>query len=127
MPRDLVRKIDFACEISFIKLASYLAAQSSGTVQSLIGLNTDLKGRNVLIIEDIIDTGNTIRSLFDEVKKYSPSEIKICTLLLKPGTYTGEIKVDYAGIEIENDFVVGYGLDYDTDGRNFPDIYKLKQ
>lgn len=122
---DLLRKINFPCEITFIKLSSYQGTQTSGQVKTLIGLNENIKSKTVVLLEDIIDTGCTIESIVDEIKKYEPAEIKIASLLLKPTSYKGTIPIDYIGLEIPKDFVVGYGLDYNGFGRHLKDIYKL--
>jgi hypoxanthine phosphoribosyltransferase len=124
---DVIRKITIPnSEISFVKLASYEGTESTGKVNELIGLNQDLKGRNVIILEDIIDTGNTLTTLTQMIEKKEISSLKIATLIYKPEAYTKEISIDYIGKSIPNKFVVGYGLDYDEIGRNLPHIYKLK-
>jgi len=97
----------------------------SGNVQTLIGLNQDIKNRKVIIVEDIVDTGKTLYQLLPELENLQPKSISICALLQKPDALTVDLKVDYVGFEIPNKFVVGYGLDYDNLGRNFPDIYQL--
>jgi hypoxanthine phosphoribosyltransferase len=122
---DLTKTLDFNCEIHFIKLASYKGLTSTGNVQTLIGLTQDLENRAVIIIEDIVDTGRTLYQLLPELEKLKPGSISICTLLQKPDALTVELNVDFVGFEIPNKFVVGYGLDYDDLGRNFPAIYQL--
>lgn len=122
---DLFKKIDMPCEISFMKLSSYQGMETSNTVKTLIGLNEEIKGRKVVIVEDIIDTGITIENLIEQIKIYEPEDIKIATLLFKPNAFQKDFKIDYIGIEIPNDFIVGYGLDYDGFGRNLADIYKV--
>jgi len=122
---DLFKKLDIECEISFVKLSSYSGTQSTENVKHLIGINEDIKDRCVIIVEDIVDTGITIDNMILELNKYSPKEIKIATLLLKPDKYKKKHEIDYIAIEIPNDFIVGYGLDYDGFGRNLPDIYKI--
>ena len=112
-------------EISFIKLASYSGTQTSGEIKQLIGLNEDLTGRTVVVLEDIVDSGITIANTIEQIKAKNPSEIKIATLLLKPDALKINVQLDYIGIEIPNDFIVGYGLDYDRKGRNLIDIYKV--
>jgi hypoxanthine phosphoribosyltransferase len=123
---DLIKQIDIPCEITFTKLASYYGGTSSTRkIRDDIDFIVDIKGRDVLIIEDIVDTGNTARYLIDKLKAQNPSSIKLCSLLLKPAAL--ETKVDelkYVGFEIPNHFVVGYGLDYKEMGRNLRDIYK---
>ena len=124
---DIMRKITIPnAEISFIKLASYQGTESSGIVNELIGLNQDLKGRNIIILEDIIDTGNTLEKIIKLFQNKEIASFKTATLLYKPKAYKKEIPIDYIGKSIPNDFVVGYGLDYEEIGRNLPHIYKLK-
>lgn len=119
---DLMKEINFPCEISFVKMASYHGTESTGKVNELIGLNQNIEGRTVVIIEDIVDTGNTIEKLTSILKEKKVKNFKIATALLKPSVYKKSIKIDYVGLEIPNDFVVGYGLDYDGLGRNLKDI-----
>jgi hypoxanthine phosphoribosyltransferase len=114
-------------EITFIKLASYSGTSTTGKVRELIGLNEQLAGRTVVVLEDIVDTGITIASTIEQIKSKNPLDIKIATLLLKPDALKEKVLLDYIGIEIPNDFIVGYGLDYDGKGRNLIDIYKLKE
>jgi len=122
---DLFKKIDIDCQITFLKVASYVGTSSSGNVKRLIGLNEDIKDQVVVILEDIVDTGITIDNIIKQLKGYEPSEIRVATLLFKPEAYQKEIKIDYIGKEIPNDFIVGYGLDYNGFGRNLEDIYTL--
>ena len=110
---DLFKRIDLKARISFVKLASYEGTQSSGTIKELIGWNEDIRNKNIIIIEDIVDTGNTLERIVDELVIRKVSGIKIATLLFKPEAYTKDIPIDYIGFEIPNDFVIGYGLDYD--------------
>ena len=124
---DVMRNITIPnSEISFIKLASYQGTESTGKVNELIGLSQDIKGRNIIILEDIIDTGNTLLKLTEMIESKEVASVKIATLLFKPEAYTKEIPIDFIGKSIPNKFVVGYGLDYDEIGRNLPHIYKLK-
>jgi len=124
---DVMRKITIPnAEISFIKLASYSGTESTGEVNKLIGISEDIKGRNVIILEDIIDTGITLEKIICLLKKENVNSIKTATLLFKPDAYKKNIHIDFIGKSIPNDFVVGYGLDYDEIGRNLPHIYKLK-
>ena len=124
---DIMRKITLPdAEISFIKLSSYSGTNSTGNVNELIGLNKQIKNRNVIILEDIVDTGNTLEKIIKVLKEKKVASYKIATLLFKPDAYTKNINIDYIGKSIKNDFVVGYGLDYDEIGRNLPHIYKLK-
>lgn len=122
---DLLKEVTIPCEISFIKLASYHGTSSTGTVTEMIGLTEDLKGRTVVVVEDIVDTGVTLEKLVSLLTKKEVKQIKVASFLLKPDAYTKDIKVDYVGMEIPNDFVVGYGLDYDGLGRNMKDIFVL--
>lgn len=122
---DLLKEVTIPCEISFIKLASYHGTSSTGTVVEMIGLTEEVKGRTVVIVEDIVDTGITIEKLVTLLIKKEVKQIKVATFLFKPAAYTKDIKIDYVGMEIPNDFVVGYGLDYDGLGRNMKSIYVL--
>lgn len=122
---DLMKEVEIGCEMSFVKLSSYQGDERSGQVKKLIGLNTSLKDREVIVVEDIIDSGNTLRYLLDEIKKENPLSIAVCTLLLKPEALLHEIsEIAYVGFEIEKHFVVGYGLDYNGLGRNLKHIYR---
>lgn len=124
---DFMKKYKKSCEVSFIKMASYEGTSSTDEVKQLIGLNQDLTGRSVVIIEDIVDTGNTLVELKELFKKQNVKHLKIATLFFKPEAYKKDIKIDYVGIRIPNKFIVGYGLDYDGLGRNLPEVYKLKE
>jgi hypoxanthine phosphoribosyltransferase len=122
---DLMRYINFDCLLSFVKLSSYDGLSSKGEIKELIGLNFDLTGKTVIVLEDIVDTGVTMEHLVDVISKYKPKQLKIATMLFKPDAYVKDIKLDYTGILVPNEFIVGYGLDYNGLGRNYPDIYKL--
>jgi hypoxanthine phosphoribosyltransferase len=122
---DLLKKIKFNCEVSFVKLSSYAGTHSTHNVRELIGIDESIKGRNVIILEDIIDSGITMEYLLNELKKTGPEDVRIATFLLKPDALIKNISIDYVGIKIPNDFIVGYGLDYNGLGRNLPDIYKI--
>ncbi len=122
---DIMKSIAFPCEIQFVKVSSYHGAQSSGTVQQVLGLNQNIKGRKVIIIEDIIDSGLTIDFLLTDLLKQEPESISICSLLLKPKALKVKIDVQYIGFEVENHFLVGYGLDYDGLGRNLRHLYQV--
>jgi hypoxanthine phosphoribosyltransferase len=122
---DLMKKIRFNTRISFIKLASYKGTESTGQIKEIIGLNEVVKGKTVVIIEDIIDSGNTLDAVVSNMLKEGAAEVKIATLLFKPDNYRYEYPIDYAGFTIPNDFVVGYGLDYNGLGRNLEDIYTV--
>jgi len=124
---DLFRRFTIPARISFVKLASYEGTKSSGTIKELIGWNEDIKGKTVVVLEDIVDTGHTLERIMDELVMRKASEIRIATAFFKPGAYRSNISLDYVGFEIPNDFVVGYGLDYDGYGRNLPSVYTLIQ
>lgn len=123
---DLFRELTIDAEISFIKLASYKGTSSTGNVVTAIGLEEDLHGRHVIIVEDIIDTGKTMSAFLPEIHHRHPASVKIAVFLTKPGALQYDVKADYTAFEIENKFVVGYGLDYDGLGRNLPELYILK-
>jgi len=122
---DLLRAITIPCEVSFVKLASYEGVTSTGKVKEVIGLNVDISGRTVVILEDIVDTGHTMRQMLDSLQTRNPASIHVCTLFVKPDKLEEEVDIDYAAFSIPNDFIVGYGLDYDQQGRNLPEIYTL--
>jgi len=122
---DLFRRIEFPARISFVKLASYQGTSSSGSIKELIGWNEDIKDKSVVVIEDIVDTGNTLERIIGELVIRKAAEVRIASLLYKPLAYTKNIPLDYIGFEIPNDFVVGFGLDYDGFGRNLPSVYTL--
>jgi hypoxanthine phosphoribosyltransferase len=124
---DLFRRIDFPARISFVKLASYQGTSSSGSIKELIGWNEDINNKTIVVVEDIVDTGNTLERIVDELVIRKAAEIRIAALLYKPEAYTKQIPLHYIGFEIPNDFVVGYGLDYDGFGRNLPSVYTLIQ
>lgn len=122
---SLMQKLEIQVELSFIKLSSYSGTQTSGEVKEIIGLSQRLDGRDVIIVEDIVDTGLTIVELVKLAKEQGAKSIKVCTLLYKPGSYNKDVPIDYVAKEIPNDFVVGYGLDYNQAGRQYKDIYVL--
>ena len=125
---DIMRKINLPnSEISFIKLSSYLGTETTGKVNEIIGISDEISGRDVIVLEDIIDTGNTLEKIVGIFTKKEVASLKIVTLLYKSEAYEKEIPIDFIGKSIPNDFVVGYGLDYDEIGRNLPHIYKLKK
>jgi len=122
---DLMRMITIPCEISFVKLASYEGTVSTGKITEVIGVNENLSGRTVIIVEDIVDTGLTMQKMIQTLGTRNPKSIHICTLFVKPGNLQVDLDINYAAFSIPNDFIVGYGLDYDQQGRNLPDIYTL--
>lgn len=124
---DLIKKIDFQNELSFVKLASYEGASTTGQVRSLIGLNNTIKGRHVIVVEDIVDTGESIEHLLKQLAEYEPASVSICTLFFKPNAYRKQHKIHYPAMEIGNEFIVGYGLDYDQLGRSLKDIYVVTE
>lgn len=124
---DLMKELNFDLELSFVKFSSYEGTQSTGVINELIGFTQDLKGRDVVIVEDIIDTGNTLEKVLPILDSKGAKSIKIATLLLKPSVFDKKYQINYVGLEIPNIFVVGYGLDYDELGRNIKEIYKLSQ
>ncbi|MFT4752924.1 MAG: hypoxanthine phosphoribosyltransferase [Salibacteraceae bacterium] len=124
---DLMKEIEMDCELQFVKIQSYTGMYSTEKVKTLIGADMTVSGRTVIIVEDIVDTGGTIKELVNQLHHLNPNEIKICSLLLKPTKYTGELKIDYFGFEIPDDFVIGYGLDYDGLGRNLRQIYTVTE
>ena len=121
----LMKRLNFTCELVSIKLASYAGTSTTGKVKEMMGFTSDITGRRVIVVEDIVDTGNTIVTLAEKLKEHKAKEVKICTLLFKPEAYTKDVKLDYVGLSIPNAFIVGYGLDYNEVGRNFEDIYVL--
>ncbi len=122
---DLMREITIPCEISFVKLASYQGTTSTGKITEVIGINEELSGRCIVIVEDIVDTGLTMKRMLETLGTRSPAEIHICTLLVKPDKLQVDLNIEYAAMKIPNDFIVGYGLDYNQQGRNLPDIYTV--
>lgn len=122
---DLLKQIDFNCELTFLKLSSYKGTSTTGSVKQLIGINEKINGRDIIVLEDIVDTGITLEEIVKELGKFGAASVKIVTLLFKPEAYKKDINIDYVGVKIPNDFIIGYGLDYDGLGRNLPDIYTL--
>ncbi|MCB5971423.1 hypoxanthine phosphoribosyltransferase [Flavobacterium psychrophilum] len=123
---DFMKHYKSPCEVSFIKMASYAGMQSTSEVKQLIGINQDLTGRTVVLIEDIVDTGNTVEELKNLFENQGVKNLKIATLFFKPEAYKKDIKLDYIGIRIPDKFIVGFGLDYDGLGRNLPEVYLLR-
>ena len=124
---DLMKNYRGMCEVEFVKMASYEGTKSTNQVKQLIGLNRSLEGKTVVIVEDIVDTGNTIEELKTILKAQNLKHLKIATLFLKPDVFKKDIKLDYVGIRIPNHFIVGFGLDYDGLGRNLPDVYQVAE
>ena len=122
---DLMRMITVPCEISFVKLASYQGTMSTGTIKEVFGINEDISGRDIIIVEDIVESGLTMKRMLESLGTRNPASIHICTLLLKPEKLKVELDIEYVAMKIPNDFIVGYGLDYDQQGRNLRNIYTL--
>ena len=124
---SLMQKINFQCDIVFIKLASYEGTESTGQVKQQFGVDFDIEGRDIIIVEDIVETGHSMNYLLDHLRRKNPASISICTLFFKPDKFLYEYKVDYVALSIGNEFIVGYGLDYNQIGRNLKDIYVLDE
>jgi hypoxanthine phosphoribosyltransferase len=124
---DLFKQITIESEVAFLRVSSYDGTQSTGVIKNLGGINEPVEGRTLVIVEDIVDTGDTAAYLIEDLKKQHPEKIYFASLLLKPKALRQKINIDYLGFEVPNDFLVGYGLDYDGLGRNLQDIYKLAQ
>lgn len=122
---DLLRHITIDCNVSFVKLSSYVGTKTTSIVREIIGLDEVVKDRTIVIVEDIVDTGITMDNMINNLKRLEATDVKIASLLFKPGTFKKDFEINYLGIEIPDDFIVGYGLDYDGYGRNYPDIYKI--
>jgi hypoxanthine phosphoribosyltransferase len=122
---ELLKSIKLDCKISFVRLSSYAGEKSTGEVKEIIGLTDDIKDKHVIILEDIIDSGLTIENVINQMKQKKPASLKIATLLFKPQSYLKNIKIDYTGLEIPDEFIIGYGLDYNGYGRNYENIYAL--
>jgi len=122
---DFIRQYKRHCEVSFVKLHSYAGTESTEVVNELIGVNEDLTGRTVIILEDIVDTGNTLHKIYDIFRNKNIKQLKIATLFFKPTVYRKELPIDYIGKNIEDKFIVGYGLDYNGLGRNLPSVYQM--
>ena len=124
---ELMKRLEFNCQVVSIKLTSYEGTNTTGKVREAMGLTADVNGRRVIVVEDIVDSGNTIVELKEILASKGATESRICTMLLKPEAYKKDVAIDYVGLEIPNDFIVGFGLDYDEYGRNFKDIYVLDE
>ncbi len=120
---DLIKEIEFNCELSFVKLASYSGTSTTGKVQELIGLKNNIEGRDIIVVEDIVDTGESISHLMRSLSGHSPKSVEVATLFFKPDSYAKDFPIKYRAMNIGNEFIVGYGLDYDQLGRNLKDIY----
>ncbi len=122
---ELIKRVNFPCEVSFVKLASYRGTKSSGTVSELIGLADNLRGRHIIVVEDIVETGESIDYLMRSLVGHEPASVEVATLLFKPESYKKDKSIKYSALSIPDDFIVGFGLDYDGLGRNLRDIYRI--
>ena len=122
---ELFKRLTIPCEISFVKLTSYAGTKTTNVIRELIGLDHSIAGRHVVIVEDIVDTGHTMRYTIQKLKDLNAADVRIATLFFKPDNFQYDYPIDYKGMDIGNEFIVGYGLDYDQQGRNLPDIYKI--
>ena len=124
---DLVRKIDFESQVTFVKMSSYNGTESTGNVTQQLGIDIDIEGRDIIIVEDIVETGHSMSYLLDYLKAKRPASVAICTLFFKPDKFLYNYKIDYTALSIGNEFIVGYGLDYNQLGRNLKDIYVIDE
>ena len=124
---DLVRKVDFNSQMAFVKISSYSGTETTGEVKQKLGIDFDIEGRDIIIVEDIVETGHSMTYLLDYLKAKKPASITICTLFFKPEKFLYEYKIDYTALSIGNEFIVGYGLDYNQLGRNLKDIYVIDE
>ena len=122
---ELFKRLTIPCEISFVKLTSYAGTKTTNVIRELIGLDNPLDGRHVVVVEDIVDTGHTMRHTLKKLRDLKAADVRIATLFFKPDNFQYDYPIDYKGMDIGNEFIVGYGLDYDQQGRNLPDIYKI--
>ena len=124
---EIMKRLKFDCELMSVKIRSYSGAHTTGVIQETMGLTGDVKGRRIIIMEDIVDTGTTMAYLTDLLKEREARDVKICTMLFKPSQYKKNLKIDYVGRIVENKFILGFGLDYDDLGRQYKDIYVLDE
>ena len=124
---DLVRKVDFESQVTFVKLSSYNGTESTGNVTQQLGIDIDIEGRDIIIVEDIVETGHSMTYLLDYLSAKRPASVAICTLFFKPDKFLYNYKIDYTALSIGNEFIVGYGLDYNQLGRNLKDIYVIDE
>ena len=122
---DLMREMTIPCEVSFVKLASYQGTTSTGTIHEVLGINEDLSGRHIIIVEDIVESGLTIKRMVEQLGTRGPASVSICTLFFKPERLKEDLHLDYVAFKIPNDFILGYGLDYDQQARGLKDLYTL--
>ncbi|GAA4373093.1 hypoxanthine phosphoribosyltransferase [Hymenobacter koreensis] len=121
---DLLKELTVACEVAFIRVASYAGTSSTGEIKEILGLQEDVAGRHLVVLEDIVDTGHTMKAMLEQLHAKQPASVEVATLLIKPECLQHELNIKYQGLSIPNDFVVGYGLDYDGLGRNYRDLYR---
>ena len=124
---DLTRALDFDADVAFVRFSSYLGMQTTNHVKKILPFPEKCKGRDVIIVEDIVDSGISMEYMVEELRALEPASIAICTFYFKPGNFQKNFKIDYIGKEIPNDFIVGYGLDYDGKGRTYPEVYVLDE
>lgn len=124
---ELMKRLDFNCVLDTVRISSYEGTRSTGTTSTVLGMKSDIRGRRVIVVEDIVDTGRTIEDLSDMLRNKGAAEVRICTMLLKPDIYKGKARPDYVAMEIEPKFIAGFGLDYDELGRNTKDIYAIRE
>ena len=124
---DLMKNLEIECEISFVKFSSYQGSETTGKVKQLVGLAESIEGRDVIVVEDIVDTGLTMHKMLETLSKEKPASLAIASLFLKPARLRVPVEVKYSAVEIPDRFIVGYGLDYDGLGRNLPDVYDVKE
>ena len=124
---DLVRKVTFNSQIAFVKISSYSGTESTGEVKQQFGVDFDIEGRDIIIVEDIVETGHSMNYLLEHLREKNPASIAICTLFFKPDKFLYEYDIDYTALSIGNEFIVGYGLDYNQLGRNLKDIYVIDE
>ena len=124
---DLLKQLDIECEVAFLRVSSYKGTETTGNVKKVLGLDKDINNTDVIIVEDIVDTGITLENIFKDLSSNNPKSLKVATLLFKPKAYTKNYPIDYVGFEVGNEFLVGYGLDYDEIGRNLDEIYIIKE
>ena len=122
---DLMREMTIPCEVSFVKLASYQGTTSTGTIHEVLGINENLAGRHIIIVEDIVESGLTIKRMVEQLGTRGPASVSICTLFFKPERLKEDLHLDYVAFKIPNDFILGYGLDYDQQARGLKDLYTL--
>ncbi|MBQ2820834.1 MAG: hypoxanthine phosphoribosyltransferase [Thermoguttaceae bacterium] len=124
---DLLEALAIPCDLTFYRVSSYSGLASTENIQEAAPFPRDINGRKVIIVDDLIDTGNTMEFLISHLKKLGASEVRIASLFFKPGKFKKDFPIDYYGMEISDEFIVGYGLDYDEEGRNYPDIYRVNE